>query len=754
MSRNKIVIAGQEFLDHQINSGSVFISNSIAGDELSIDTLDAEMDCSGWARTLFRPKNSAGLITADDLLFSVNPRFQILASDLSKFSYGEKVYYYHDNALIGKFYLSAVKRVGKFFYELSCVSAVGLLDAAPHYGGLYNGQTLPVVLSDIIGGTVPYTVENAVKSIRVYGWLPVSTRRDNLRQLLFASGCALKKDVAGELSVCQLKLDKPALISDDRLMMGGSVDYQAAATEAVVVEHGYFQASNAADETLYNDGVQGMALTSPKGAALTGSLLTFDGPVYDLRSEGGGILESGVNYAVLAPSGLTKLTGKKYAHTTREVYAQASGANKGERNTARVEDATLVNAANSDAVAARVASYYATSRTVNMDMVMGVERPGDAVQFTDPFGDTTTALVLSQDINMSGTLVAAASFLAGYVPEGGGGAYSNSQLLSGSGTYTPPAGVTRIRVVLIGGGHGGTRGKNGQSGSIGAEQNETLVAPADQKGQARGYRNGRPGAGGGPGEPGVGGKIFQVTINLSGGERYAYSCGAGGASEQEGGSTSFGSYSSSAGSMSTTGYLNILTGERYAGQGNRGLAGGTGSGWVGSGAQTETKVTEGNVVTDALGRSWGPGASVLRWTTSDKTGYKGGEFFASVHTGSGYAGGGGAAYGANGGGGTNGSGTISFDTSTRTAFATVSGGSGGHGANALPPSKESRFGYGGGAGNGGGGGGGGPSNGANIYTSISNAGRASFDISPSANGAGGSGSAGGTGGDGCIIIYW
>ncbi len=754
MSRNKIVIGGMEFLDHQLNSGSVYIANSIAGDELGIDTMDAELDCSGWARTLFRPKNSAGLMTADDLLYSVAPRFRVLTNDVTKFSYGEKVYYYHDGLLIGKFYLSTVKRVGQFFYELSCVSAIGLLDTAPHYGGLYTGEALPTVLSDIIGGTVPYTVQDAVKNIHVYGWLPVSTRRDNLRQLLFASGCALKKDTAGELNVCQLKLENPVQIDEDRLMMGGSVDYQAAATEAVVVEHGFFKASNASTETLYNDGVQGAEITSPKGKKLTGSLLTFDSPVYDLHAEGGGLLESGVNYAVLAASGLTKLTGKKYAHTTREVFAKASGGVTGEQNIARVEDATLVNAVNSDAVASRVASFYAKSRTVNMDMVMGVERPGDAVSFQDPFGDDTAALILSQDINMSGTLVASASFLAGYVPESGG-VYENSRVLTGSGTYTPPSGAKRIRVVLIGGGHGGSRGENGKDGTLAGVGSWGGRAPSGWTMVTKAYNNGYAGEGGGPGQPGEGGKIYQVTINLTGGESYSYSCGAGGASASSGGNTNFGSYSSASGSTSALGYINIMTGERYAGQGKPGISGGKGSGRPRNAESGKYPVEEGETITDSSGRSWKPGASTGDSNGSFSLWDRREDKYGDVSSGasSGSAGGGGPAYGSNGNDGQNGSVGVAFGSKT-SGSATARYGQGGTGASASAPPKETRYGYGGGGGNGGGGGGGGPANGASISTRDGSNATRSFYVDESYPGSGGSGSAGGTGGDGCIIIYW
>ena len=45
---------------------------------------------------------------------------------------------------------------------LNAISAIGLLDAQKHYGGMYTGQRFDAVLDEIIDGAVDYTVSDDV----------------------------------------------------------------------------------------------------------------------------------------------------------------------------------------------------------------------------------------------------------------------------------------------------------------------------------------------------------------------------------------------------------------------------------------------------------------------------------------------------------------------------------------------------------------------------------------------------------------
>lgn len=714
---DKIVIGGHEFTREDILSGEVFVSNSIPCDELAADALNASLDGSEEQYTIFAPSDADGLLTVDDELFTVLPRFRVLVHDLSTFGYGEPVLYYRGGTLVGKFYLVRPQRVGKHTFDISCTSAIGLLDRLQHYGGIYNGTPAGAVIADVIGGAIEYTVAPAVASIPVYGWLPVGTRRDNLRQILFATGASIKKSAIGEVNITFLDSDGQTNISDDRMSLSGSVDYKTPATAVAVTEHSYGQFATDETVTLYDGPVTSASITTPAGAEATGMLVKFASPVHTLSIVGSTIVESGVNYAVIVGGNVT-LTGKKYTHTTNVIMRQAKNLPIGaQENLVKVEEATLVSAANSGNVAERVLAFYSASRVVRARIVYGDERPGDAVAFNDPFGDDAAGLIQSQSISISNTLMADTEIAVGYAPTGGGNNFENFAVLTGAGKWTRPGGAGKIRVVLIGGGTGGQQGSDGEAGK--------RVSGRSIDGAAVGPPEGDGGQGGIGGTGGTGGNVVEIDIDADDEQEFDYSCGLGGAPGATGQDTEFDGVSSTSGSPRPNGYVNLFTGEVYAGRGPDGVQGGDG----GRTTQNSLNTFPGEDVGNNTGGA--PGATI---SASNYT----------VQGGSG----GGAAFGANGNPGGNASVTHGrYIVDGREFASRAVNGAGGRGADAVAAtlSPQAKHGTGGQGGHGGGGGGncGGGVARDNAYGSII-----------STAGAGGLGGQGSAGAPGCVIIYY
>ena len=342
--------------------------------------------------------------------------------------------------------------------------------------------------------------------------------------------------------------------------------------------------------------------------------------------------------------------------------------------------------------------------------------------------------------------------------------YTNSTVISSSGTYTLSGiGATHrnIRVICIGGGTGGKGGKNGSSGGSGGgcscSSNYTLVSAS----------NGDGGSGGGAGTGGSGGKIYQKDFIVSSlTDSLTISIGSGGSgggvntAGSAGGNSTF-TYngttaSSGSGSSSSTGYTNTFTGSTYAISGNEGVAGGDG----GRGFKVSSQ--------DYYGISyynWLAGDDV----TYNGTTYSGGTIYSTSsqvrylstydnepsYYAFGGSGSGGAAAGNNGG-----SGAFSRVTSrTNNIPIKMQLAYGGDGADAVAPSAPTTYGNGGNGGNGGGGGGG-ASGGALGRRNISSESSTytvygkTQTMYAGGGGDGGSGSSGSSGAQGCVIIYY
>lgn len=608
--------------DNRVESANVFEERALNYSGLAFDTLEAE------------------LITKS------------LHGELKDLAGGTPVLLNRNETQYGRYYLKSIKRVGVSNYHVSAVSAMSLLSESDHMGGIYTGQTAENIIRDICG-SVPVIVQSPLSSVKLYGWLPLATRRDNLSQVLFALGATVKTDLNGVLRVAGLWNGIIGTIGPERIYQDAGVDYGSKVTQVSVTEHQYL--------------LGGEVTQLFDGATRDGDLITFPGPMYDLTATGFTIWERGANYARVS-AGSGKLEGRAYIHNTRQITRDVSPG--GTPNVKSVTEATLVSLVNAQSVADRLAAYYKSTETVDAAVVYDGETPGDVLLVHHPYdGKMVKACLESADITLSNTLKAQSRLLVDYIPpKPSAGNYNSMAVLTQDGDWTAPA-TGLIEAVLIGGGDGGNAGEPGQYGTMGS-------------------RYGEGGDGGQPGQYGAGGKIYRVMIQVTAGQRLHAVIGRGGAGGTQaspggvaGTPTTFGNYSSASGASVPSGFYEETTGRTYATKGADGVAGGKGNG-----------TQDGNNVV-YKGQTYYPGSNAGGVSYKNFVAYGGR--------------GGGAAAGANGNPGTEGY----MDSGIAT------GGNGGRGATPVPGENGTVPGQGGGGGHGGGGGGGnGGASGTSGYT--------------------------------------
>ena len=723
----KITYKNWTFLFSQTESAKPTREQSLSCESISADTLTAVVRCND----------------PTIMAFAKNDPIRVWESD--------------SDASMQTYYLRSITRTGTTSYRLVAWSAVGLLAARAHKGGIYTGQTVAEVVKEICGN-VPVVVKSVFANTKLYGWLPYcqpkadrrgKSARDNLVQVLFAIGAYLTTDLNGVLHIDALWDGASSTIGSNRMYAsGGKVSYSDPVSAVTITEHQYIAGTD--EKELFS------------GTSQQGDIITFSEPMHSLTATGFTILESGANYAKIS-SGSGSLKGKTYIHNTRLV-TQTVTENAAE-NVKSVTDATLVSLVNSSAVAKRLADYYKCRETITNGIVSGQEKPGHVVSVYHPYDKKmVSACIVSLDTTMSGTLKSEMAALVGFLPlQPESSEYFDERvILTGSGEWTIPEGVTSYTRVLIGGGRGGSSGHRGESPAVRASKSWTEKSDALRR--YVGFNRGvslEGGKGGEPGDAGDGGKVLVETVtDAVPGAKVSYACGRGGyggAFSQGndagafGTATTMGGATSDTGSSSEAGYTDAITGEVFAAKGKSGIAGSPGNGYTWSDGKYTYRPSP-SITVDGVTYSAG----------KDKDEVKGkdgrGDYKIAPY---GYVGyrwlggyGGGAAAGSNGNDGlANGSGDAYIGSSS--AFATVTAARGGAGADAKPPAKESRYGCGGTSGHGGGGAG---SNGvadahqtSSENISVSQASLTARDTEPA---PGGRGSNGGEAGDGCIIIYY
>lgn len=659
---------------------------------------------------------------------------------------------YRDNAIKARFVKRGISRIGPNTYSLTGQSPMGALSKMPHPGSIYTGQTVEEVAKEICG-SIPILVKTVYAGTKLYGWLPYAngkdrSARDNLVQVLFAIGAYLRTDLNGVLRIEPLWDGAASTISVDRSYSGGTVKYDSPISAVTVTEHQYIAGTD--EKELFS------------GTSQQGDIITFSEPMHSLTATGFTILESGANYAKIS-AGSGSLKGKTYIHNTRLV-TQTVTENAAE-NVKSVTDATLVSLVNSSAVAKRLADYYKCRETITNGIVSGQEKPGHVVSVYHPYDKKlVSACIVSLDTTMSGTLKSEMAALVGFLPPQPESSeyYDERVILTGSGEWTVPEGVTTYTRVLIGGGRGGSSGYRGESPAVRTPKSWTEKSDALRR--FVGLDNGvslEGGKGGEPGDAGDGGKVLVETVtDAVPGAKVSYACGKGGyggvfAQGNDAGTpgtaTTMGGATSDTGSSSEAGYTDATTGEVFAAKGKSGIAGSPGNGYTWSDGKYTYQPSP-SITVDGVTYSAGKNKEEVEGEDG-RGDYKIAPYgYVGYSWRGGY--GGGAAAGSNGNDGlANGSGDAYIGSSS--AFATVTAARGGAGADATPPAKESRYGCGGTSGHGGGGAG---SNGvadahqtSSENISVSQASLTASDTQPA---PGGRGSDGGEAGDGCIIIYY
>lgn len=718
----KIVYDGRTYTGTEIQNGNMRLATSLLSSSLESNTFNV---------TLKSPNKN-----------------------LTNFSRNAPITVFNGERQLGIFYVQDVKRTAADLYKVSATSAVGILSDGNHYGGIYTGQTAESIIGSICG-SVKYDIQNKLRPIKLYGWLPIATPRDNLAQVLFAMGATLRTDLNGVLRIEELWDGLSGDIGTDRMYQGASVEYASKVTQVSLTEHQYV-ASGDLDELF-------------SGTTQSGDIITFDEPVYGLTASGFTIQSQGANFAKLS-AGNGTLKGRKYKHNTREIIKTVSSAS--EPNIKAVKDATLVSLVNSQAVSNNLVNYLKWNRTIKTSVVYQGEIPGDLISTWDPFDKTSVDVCIQEaDIILSNTIKANEKMLVGFTPirQEGSESYEYHVVLTGSGTFTFPEGTTSARAVLIGAGGAGFDGSPGGDSTETWEDEEikttriNLTAPTTSASDSSNVSNrgaGTPGNGGAGGAAGTPGKVYEVTFSPSSGSRISYSCGYKGTSNGAlGGATTFGSYSSNSGSTSSAGYTDIITGITYAKSGDSGADGGKG----GSGADGES-------VGGVSGGKQEPSGSATRSDSDTQRASSSNMYMdidATANFSLGAAGGGGAGGNSGSNSGTPGGdaevGSVRLSITTGYINAFVYPNKGGTGGDGADGADASVYGCSGSGAGGGGGAGGDSSASSNVSAqyyvyNITTQTRTDFSINNNAGGAavrkGGAGGKGGAGADGCIILYY
>lgn len=311
--------------------------------------------------------------------------------------------------LLGLYYISDHEQTGVNRYNVSTVDMVGLAEmAGDHMGGVYEGVRAADLAADILGN-LPWSMEPELEDVLLYGWLPISGKRDNLQQLAFALGAMVRTARRDHIEISRLsRTELKGDFGGTGKYKNGTVKTATLVTSVKVTAHRYTKKQEV--ETFYEEALDGE------------EELEFSEPVWDLCITGGTLLESGANHVRFSGSGgVVKLTGRKYEHskriyTKRNPLVTASDAEK----PVSYPNMTLVSPHNAAEVLKSCYAHALRVDSVHGKVLTGAQAPGDYVSILTETGGLRTGHLVSLDYTFSAKTAAEAVVLADYEGEDAG----------------------------------------------------------------------------------------------------------------------------------------------------------------------------------------------------------------------------------------------------------------------------------------------------------------------------------------------
>lgn len=305
---------------------------------------------------------------------------------------------------MGAFFIndfSFSKNIAKF----KLVDVVGLLDKYTFYEGqIYNNVRAEVILIAIFttAGIKKYTIDEEVGNILLSGYLAIQTCRKALQQVCFACGAVADDSRSDTIKVYKPDRYVKSTVGTDRKFNGNTKVSLEKYISGVNIEMKNYALEEKTSD-IYKK-------TLPAGD----TKITFSSPYLpsSITASAGTLKEVKTNYLVInmPDAGQCHITGIKYANTTFSYEKRVDKIESGEtENIKKYSGCTIYNADILPDIAAYLLDYHALRKKVGMKYLVDLEQVGNWANINSIGGKTSTTLIESQTLDLTGGFIATAT---------------------------------------------------------------------------------------------------------------------------------------------------------------------------------------------------------------------------------------------------------------------------------------------------------------------------------------------------------
>ena len=305
---------------------------------------------------------------------------------------------------MGAFFIndfSFSKNIAKF----KLVDVVGLLDKYTFYEGqIYNNVRAEVILNAIFAtaGIKKYTIDEEVGNILLSGYLAIQTCRKALQQVCFACGAVADDSRSDKIKVYKPDRYVKSTVGTDRKFNGNTKVSLEKYISGVNIEMKNYALEEKTSD-IYKK-------TLPTGD----TKITFSSPYLpsSITASAGTLKEVKTNYLIInmTAAGQCQITGIKYANTTFSYEKRVDKIEAGEtENIKKYSGCTIYNADILPDIADYLLGYHALRKKVEMKYLVDLEQVGNWANINSIGGKTSTTLIESQTLDLTGGFIANAT---------------------------------------------------------------------------------------------------------------------------------------------------------------------------------------------------------------------------------------------------------------------------------------------------------------------------------------------------------
>ena len=275
---------------------------------------------------------------------------------------------YHNGHLKATMFVGSSNRTSRSMWNVKAEDYIGLMDAVVFLGDIYVNKVAYDLLEEIFAtANVPYKINPELKSVVLSGHIPITTCRNALMQIAFATQNAVVTAESDVVNVVNLNDDLKQTIPRNRVMSGATFNEDSVITEAEITIHSYMPKDTVAENAI-------IAYNSKDSGVGTNIMVKFSEPLHSLYTlNDGEIVESSANYAIInARANNFRLIGYSYEHTTITAKKRRDAVNVlTAENVVSITDATMVSATNAETVLNSCYDWLSKQSSVNLRIVEG-----------------------------------------------------------------------------------------------------------------------------------------------------------------------------------------------------------------------------------------------------------------------------------------------------------------------------------------------------------------------------------------------